>query len=151
RDTEKGKKPRFNEFMQKYAHFFPPGIENLDQLMEHLQTQMQRMENMLNSMSTQQRAELENAMQSLMQDPGLMEEMAELAAHLGQTPGMGRQYRFSGDPDESLSMSEAMQVMEQLDELEKLERELNAARRGDNIDELNTDKVGNLLGPDAHQ
>jgi uncharacterized protein with von Willebrand factor type A (vWA) domain len=151
RDREEGKEPRFNDFMQKYGHYFPPGIENLDQLMEHLQQQMQRMENMLSSMSPQQRAQLENAMQSLMRDPGLQSEMAELAAHLGQTPGMGRQYRFSGDPDDSLSMSEAMQVMEQLEQLEQLERELNAARRGDNLDELDTDKVGELLGADARQ
>ncbi len=47
RDREEGKEPRFNEFMQKHGHYFPPGIENLDQLMEHLQQQMQRMENML--------------------------------------------------------------------------------------------------------
>jgi len=151
RDREEGKEPRFNDFMQKYGHYFPPGIENLDQLMEHLQQQMQRMENMLSSMSPQQRAQLENAMQSLMRDPGLQGEMAELAAHLGQAPGMGRQYRFSGDPDDSLSMSEAMQVMEQLEQLEQLERELNAARRGDNLDELDTDKVGELLGADARQ
>jgi uncharacterized protein with von Willebrand factor type A (vWA) domain len=151
RDREEGKEPRFNDFMQKYGHYFPTGIEDLDQLMEHLQQQMQRMENMLSSMSPQQRAQLENAMQSLMRDPGLQSEMAELAAHLGQVPGMGRQYRFSGDPDDSLSMSEAMQVMEQLEQLEQLERELNAARRGDNLDELDTDKVGELLGADARQ
>jgi uncharacterized protein with von Willebrand factor type A (vWA) domain len=154
RDREQGKEPRFNEFMQKHGHHFPPGIENLDQLLEHLQAQMQRMENMLNSMSPQQRAQLQSAMESLMQDPGLREEMAELAERLGSMmpqPGQSRQYRFSGDPDESLTMSEAMQVMEQLDELEKLERELNAARRGDRIDELDSERVGDLLGADAQQ
>lgn len=154
RDREEGKEPRFNEFMQKYGHHFPPGIQDLDQLMEHLQQQMQRMENMLNSMSPQQRAELESAMQSLMQDAGLREQMAELAEHLGNMmpmPGQPRQYRFSGDPDDSLTMSEAMQVIGQLDELERLEQELNAARRGDNVDEINPEKVENLLGPDARQ
>ena len=140
--------------MQKYGHFFPPGIENLDQLMEHLQAQMQRMENMLESMSPQQRAQLESMMDQLMQDAGLRSEMQELAEHLGSLmpmPGQGRQYRFSGDPDESMTMSEAMQIIEQLDELEKLERELNAARRGDNVDDIDPNKVGDLLGPDAKQ
>src|SRR5437867_140423 len=70
RDREMGKEPRFQEFMQKYGHHFPPGIENLDQLLEHLQQQMQRMENLLNSMSPQQRAQLQSAMQSLMRDEG---------------------------------------------------------------------------------
>jgi len=151
RDREMGKEPRFGDFMQKYGHYFPPGIDNLDQLMEHLQAQMQRMENMLSSMSPQQRAQLEGAMQALMRDPGLQAEMSELASHLGQFPGMGRQYRFSGDPDEALTMSEAMQVMEQLEQLEQLERELNAARRGDNVDDIDAQKLGELLGPDAQQ
>src|SRR5438046_4812427 len=94
RDREEGKEPRFNEFMQKYGHHFPPGIEDLDQLMEHLQQQMQRMENLLNSMSPEQRAQLQGAMQSLLQDEALQGELAELAGHLGQMmPQMGqRQY-----------------------------------------------------------
>jgi uncharacterized protein with von Willebrand factor type A (vWA) domain len=153
RDREMGKEPRFEEFMQKHGHHFPPGIENLDQLMEHLQQQMQRMNNLLNSMSPDQRAQLQSAMDSLMRDEELRGEMAELAEHLGQmmpAPN-ARQYRFSGDPDDSLSMSEAMQIMEQLDEMEKLEHELNAARRGDNIEDVDTEKAGELLGPDARQ
>ena len=36
RDHQEGRDPHFNEFMQKHGHHFPPGIENLDQLMEHL-------------------------------------------------------------------------------------------------------------------
>jgi uncharacterized protein with von Willebrand factor type A (vWA) domain len=48
-------------------------------------------------------------------------------------------------------MAEAMRIMEQLDELEKLERELNAARRGESIDEIDRDKIAALLGPDAQQ
>ncbi|MDQ3928379.1 MAG: VWA domain-containing protein, partial [Chloroflexota bacterium] len=157
RDRQEGRpneQSRFNDFMQKHGHNFPPGIENMDQLMEHLQKQMQYMENMLNSMSPQQRAELEEAMMQIMQDPGLQAEMNELAMHLSQMmpPQPGRQYRFSGDPDESMSMAQAMSVMEQLDQMEQLERELNAARRGDpNLENIDADEVEQLLGPDARQ
>jgi uncharacterized protein with von Willebrand factor type A (vWA) domain len=157
RDREEGRpneQSRFNDFMQKHGHHFPPGIENMDQLMEHIQRQMQYAENMLNSMSPQQRAELEEAMMQIMQDPGLQAEMNELGMHLSQMmpPQPGRQYRFSGDPDESMSMAQAMSVMEQLDQMEQLERELNAARRGDpNLDNVDADEVEQLLGPDARQ
>ncbi len=153
RDREMGKEPKFDNFMQKHGHHFPPGIDSLEQLLEHLQQQMQRMENMLNSMSPQQRSQLQNAMQSLMRDEGLRNEIAELAAHLEgmMPPQNARQYRFSGDPDDSLSMSEAMQVMGQLEELEKLEHDLNAARRGDGVDNVDSQKVGELLGPEAKQ
>jgi uncharacterized protein with von Willebrand factor type A (vWA) domain len=153
RDREEGREPRFNEFMQKHGHHFPPGIENLDQLLDHLAAQMQRMENMLESMSPQQRAQLQSMMDQMMQDAGLRAEMEELAEHLAPLMPMqaGRQYRFSGDPDESMSLAEAMQVMEHLDELEQMERDLDAARRGDNLDDLDSEKVGDLLGPDAQQ
>ncbi len=153
RDHQEGRDPHFNEFMQKYGHHFPPGIENIDQLLEHLQQQMQRMENMMESMSSQQRDQLQGMMEGLMQDAGLQAEMQELAEQLGMLMPMGggRQYRFSGDSDESLSMSEAMQVMEQLDELEKLERELNAARRGESLDDIDRERLGELLGADAQQ
>ncbi len=153
RAHSEGRDPHFNEFMQKHGHHFPPGIENIDQLLEHLRDQMQRMENMLESMSPQQRAELQGMMEGMMQDAGLQAEMQELAEQLGMLMPMrsGRQYRFSGDPDESMSMSEAMQIMEQLDELEKLERELNAARRGESIEDIDRDKVAELLGADAQQ
>jgi uncharacterized protein with von Willebrand factor type A (vWA) domain len=153
RDREEGREPKFNEFMQKYGHHFPPGIENLDQLLEHMAGQMQRMENMLESMSPQQRAQLQSMMDQMMQDAGLRAEMEELAQHLAPLMPMqaGRQYRFSGDPDESMSLAEAMQVMEHLDELEQLERDLNAARRGDNLDDLDPERVGDLLGADAKQ
>jgi uncharacterized protein with von Willebrand factor type A (vWA) domain len=153
RDHQEGRDPHFNEFMQKHGHNFPPGIENIDQLLEHLQQQMQRMENMMESMSSQQRAELQGMMEGLMQDAGLQAEMQELAEQLGMLMPMGggRQYRFSGDADDALSMSEAMQVMEQLDELEKLERELNAARRGESLDDIDRERMGELLGADAQQ
>lgn len=153
RDREMGKEPRFEEFMQKHGHHFPPGIENLDQLLEHMMQQMQRMENMLNSMSPGQRQQLMSAMEALMQDEGLRNEISELAQHLGpmMPPQGARQYRFSGDPDESMPMSDAMQIMAHLDELEKLEQELSAARRGDNVDEINGEQVGRLLGEDAQK
>ncbi|MDQ6693115.1 MAG: VWA domain-containing protein [Chloroflexota bacterium] len=153
-DREAGKEPRFDDFMQKHGHHFPPGIENLEQLMMHLAQQMARMESVMNSMSPQQRSQLESMMEQLMQDRGLQDAMQELGEHMSSlmpTTG-GRQYRFTGDPDEALSMSEAMQIMEQLDELDSLESELNAARRnGDSLEDMDANRLGELLGADAQQ
>lgn len=153
RDRQMGKEPKFDEFMQKYGHHFPPGIENLDQLMEHLQGQMQRMENLLNSMSREQRMQLMGAMEGLMRDEELRNELAELASNLEMMmPGPpNRQYRFSGDSDEAMSLAEAMQLMDHLDQLDQLEQNLQAARRGEKVDEIDADRVGELLGNDAKQ
>jgi len=39
---QQGLRPDFQSFMQKFGQFFPPGIENLDQLMEHLSARWPR-------------------------------------------------------------------------------------------------------------
>jgi uncharacterized protein with von Willebrand factor type A (vWA) domain len=39
-----GRTPDFNDFMQKYGDMFPPGINSLDELLEHLQRQMAQMQ-----------------------------------------------------------------------------------------------------------
>src|SRR5215471_17090005 len=43
----------FRDFMQKYGQMFPPGIETLDQLLEHLQRQMAQMQSLMQSLSPQ--------------------------------------------------------------------------------------------------
>ena len=128
-----GREPKFDEFMQKHGHYFPPDIENLDQLLEHLQQQMQRMENMMESMSPQQRAQLQGMMEVADAGRRLQARWPNWPTNLGcSCPWAALASTASrATPTKPLSMSEAMQVMEQLDQLEQLERELNAARRGD--------------------
>src|SRR5579859_5712670 len=78
-DRAAGREPKFADFKQKYGHFFPPQIENLDQLLEHLAQQMRAMDSLMQSMSAEQRAELESLMDGLMRDEQLQAEMAQLA------------------------------------------------------------------------
>src|SRR5204862_356877 len=42
-----GRTPDFNGFMQRFGDMFPPGINNLDELLEHLQRQMAQMQSLL--------------------------------------------------------------------------------------------------------
>jgi uncharacterized protein with von Willebrand factor type A (vWA) domain len=150
RDRAEGREPRFKEFMEQYGHYFPKGIENLDQLMEYLAQQMQAMESLMQSMSAEQRAELESLMEGLMQDEQLQAEMAELAANLqGMMPYEGERYPFSGD--EPVTLSEAMRMMEQLQEMEELEKQLDAARYGNNVDNIDAQKMSELVGAEEGQ
>src|SRR5262249_57570014 len=71
-------------FMQKYGHLFPPGIETLDQLLEHLQRQMAQMNSLMQSLSPQARDELRRMMDELLQDDSLRLELARLAAMMQQ-------------------------------------------------------------------
>jgi uncharacterized protein with von Willebrand factor type A (vWA) domain len=42
-----GRTPDFNGFMERFGDMFPPGINSLDELMEHLQRQMAQMQSLL--------------------------------------------------------------------------------------------------------
>lgn len=147
-DKAQGKQPKFQQFMQKYGDFFPPGITNLDDLIKHLQQQMAQMQSLLNSMSPQQRRELENMMNAMLQDDRLRLDLARLAANLEQLypmRNMNQRYPFQGD--ENLSLGEAMDLMERLQQMDSLEGELRDAQYGrKGLNQIDPEKVRDLLG-----
>src|SRR5438132_1831022 len=99
-DRMQGRQPDFKGFMQKYGDMFPPGIETLDQLLEHLQRQMAQMQSLLQSMSPEARDELRRMMDELLQDDSLRLELARLAGHMQNLmpPGeLTERYPFFGD------------------------------------------------------
>src|SRR2546429_4837736 len=102
----------FRDFMQKYGQMFPPGIETLDQLLEHLQRQMAQMPSLMQSLSPQARDELRRLMDELLQDDALRMELAKLGSlmHSLMPPSeLAERYPFFGD--ESMSLQQAMGMM----------------------------------------
>src|SRR5438128_3643042 len=79
-EKARGGEPDFQGFMDKWGQFFP-GVNSLDELIEQLQQRQAQMQSMLDSMSGEQRRELMDLMQSLVQDPGLRNQLASLRAH----------------------------------------------------------------------
>jgi uncharacterized protein with von Willebrand factor type A (vWA) domain len=149
-DRAAGKEPKFQEFKEKYGHFFPPNINSLDELMEHLAAQMQAMDSMMQSMSADQRSELQNLMQGLMRDEQLQAELSRLAENLGSMmPTEGQRYPFSGD--DPVTLQQAMSLMEQLQQMEELENQLDAARYGNSVDNIDADKMADLVGAEEAQ
>ncbi len=149
---QRGEDPNFSEFMHKWGHFFGPGIENLDQLLEHMQRQMAAMQQLMESMTPEQRGQLEGMVQAIMQDEGLQQEMGRLGQNIGQMlpPDQWRnRFRFSGD--ESLSLSEAMRMMDRLKEFDELEGQLRDVQDWTDLARLDDDKVRDLLGDEGRE
>jgi uncharacterized protein with von Willebrand factor type A (vWA) domain len=141
---------QFREFMQKYGQFFPPGIETLDQLLEHLQRQMAQMNSLMQSLSPQARDELRRMMDELLQDDSLRLELARLGAMMQQLmppSELTERYPFFGD--ESLSMQAAMGLMEQLQQMDRLESQLE--RGSFRLDDVDRRLLDQTLGPEARQ
>jgi uncharacterized protein with von Willebrand factor type A (vWA) domain len=147
----RGEDPGFNEFMHRWGHYFGPDIKDLDELLDRMRQRMGAMQQLMNSMSAEQREQLMGSMQAAMQDPGLQEQMARLNQNLGMMPG-GQQdwrqgYQFSGT--EQISLSEAMRMLEGINDLDKLEQDLRDVRDWRDLDNLLDDRFKDLLGDEA--
>src|SRR3989475_144233 len=140
----------FRDFMQKYGQMFPPGIDTLDQLLEHLQRQMAQMNSLMQSLSPQARDELRRMMDQLLQDDSLRLELARLAALMQQTmppSELTERYPFFGD--DPMSLQQAMGLMEQLQHMDRLESQLE--RGSFRLDDVDRGLADELLGPQARQ
>ncbi|MBI4283813.1 MAG: hypothetical protein HY663_05020 [Chloroflexi bacterium] len=146
----RGEEPDFQNFMNKWGQFFPQGIENIDQLAEHLQRQMAQMESLLKSMAPEMRKQLENTMDTLLRDNRLRWDLFQLAANLGKllprdvTP---EPFPFAGD--EPLTMREALNLMGQMNSIDGLEQQVLQAISENNASDINSDEIGRLLGEEA--
>ncbi|MCD6028942.1 MAG: von Willebrand factor type [Thermomicrobiales bacterium] len=148
----RGEDPGFQEFMHRWGHFFGPGLNSLDDLMERMQQQMGAMRQLMQSMSAEQRSELQGLMQAAMQDEGMRQEMARLSENLGALipPEQWRRgYQFSGD--ESLTLEQAMRLMERLGEYDELESEFRDVRDWNDLAALDDNKIRDLLGEEEEE
>jgi uncharacterized protein with von Willebrand factor type A (vWA) domain len=144
---QRGDDPGFQEFMHRWGHFFGPGLNSLDDLMQRMQQQMGAMRQLMQSMSDEQRGELQGLMQAAMQDNGLRQEMSRLGENLGALipPEQWRRgYQFSGD--ESLTLEQAMRLMDRLGEYDELESQFRDVRDWNDLAALDDDKIRDLLG-----
>ncbi len=151
RDYAQGKTPNFEQFMQQWGGMFgdnPP--RNIEELLERLMEQMSQHQSLMDSLPDDLRQELQESMEAALNDPELLQEMAQLGSlmdSLMPMQEMRQNYPFAGD--ESLSMQEAMRLMDQLQQIDELEASLRAAERRGELDAIDRDQVENLIGEDA--
>jgi uncharacterized protein with von Willebrand factor type A (vWA) domain len=147
---QRGEDPQFEQFMQKHGQYFPPGLKNIDDLIEHLAKQMARMNHLLNSMSPEQRKQLMDVMDALLRDDRLKWDLARLGNNLGQLFPMDADgFNFSGD--EQVGMGEALDVMGRMQSMDELEADLRAAQSMGDLDKIDREQLRDLLGDDAAQ
>ena len=142
-----GEEPDFDEFMKSFGDFFPENPRSLDELLEVMAQRMAAMTQMMNSMSPEQRAQLEELAQELLGDMDLRWQMDQLSGNLRNLfPEMGwdQSREFTGqDP---LGLIEAMQMFEDLADMDRLEQMLSGATSPGALAEVDTDRVRDLLG-----
>lgn len=145
-----GQEPDFDSFMDRYGDFFPENPQTLDELLEVMAQRMAAMQAMLNSMTPEQRQQLMDLSNQLLEDMDLRWQMDQLGENLrGMFPdaGWGRQYRFDGvDP---LDFPQAMQAMGDLGDLDQLENLLKGTVNPGALAEVDLDRARELVGDDV--
>jgi len=150
-DKLAGGEPDFDSFMQQYGDLFgdnPP--QSLDELVERMQSQIAQMQNLLDSLPGDMRQQLQDLLMDKVGDPELQAELSELQMNLeflSPMRDMRNQYPFRGD--EEIDLNQAMRLMDQMQGMDDLEKQLERTQYGGDIDDIDEEKLRELLGDEA--
>jgi len=142
--------PSFESFMDQFGDLFPGDPKDLDELLEQLAARMAAAQAMWNSMSPEQRSQLQGLAESLLEDMDLRWQVDRLAQNLQRAfPDAGWENRFRFRGDDPMGMGEATDAAAQLRDLDELEGFLRSANSPAALSEVDLDKVARSLGEDA--
>jgi uncharacterized protein with von Willebrand factor type A (vWA) domain len=148
-----GSEPDFGRFMQDYGDMFGPSPpQSLEELIAQMQHQLSVTQSLLDSLSAEMRSQLQDLLMDKIGDPELQREMHELAINLDILHPMrdlSNRYPFQGE--EELDLLEALHLMDRLQSLDELERQVQRVQYGGNLDDIDEDKLRELLGEEAYE
>src|SRR6266850_835517 len=151
REKLQGRQGDFQQFKDQHPQFPSAQEETIEELIQQLQQQLQQWRSLLESLSESVRRDLEQLMDTTL-DADLQAQRAELQDLLDQlaekklTP---QRYRFKGR--EEISIEQAQALMEQLQQLEALEKQLEGVRWDGDPQQVDAEKLRDLLGDEAFQ
>jgi uncharacterized protein with von Willebrand factor type A (vWA) domain len=145
-----GEEPDFDGFMERYGDLFPEQLANLDELLEAMARRMAAMSALLNSMTPEQRAQLQSLSDQLLDDMDLRWQLEQLGESLrGAFPSMGwDSSQPIGDVD-PLDLANAIDAMEDLGALDELAKSLSRAVNPGALADVDLDRARQLLGRDG--
>ncbi|MEV0110320.1 VWA domain-containing protein [Nocardia sp. NPDC050799] len=141
---------RFAEFMDEHGEFFPENPRDTEELIDALAARAAAAQRMMNSMSAQQRTELNELIGQAFGDPRIAQQIADLDANLrtlrpGQDWESARRFRGQ-DP---LGMGEAVAAMQDLGELDELAAQLAQSYPGARLEDIDLEMLERQLGAEA--
>ncbi len=138
---------QFDDFMRKHGEFFPEQPKDLEELVDSLARRAAAAERMMNSLSPEQRAQLQSLMAQAMDDLDLANQMQQLQGHLrGRRPELDWQGRERMRGEEPLGMGDATSALEELAELDELADSLGQDYPGASLEDIDEEAVRRALG-----
>jgi uncharacterized protein with von Willebrand factor type A (vWA) domain len=140
----------FQDFMDSHGEFFPENPRNVDELLDSLAKRAAAAQRFRNSLSPEQRAELDALAQQAFGSPALMQALDRLDGHL-QAARPGEDWTGSEDfsGDNPFGMGEGTQALSDIAELEQLAEQLSQSYPGATMDDVDLDALARQLGDQA--
>ena len=147
---QQGEEPDFEGFMDRFGDFFPENPETLDELLEIIAQRMAAMQAMMNSMTPEQRAQMQSLSDQLLEDMDLSWQMDRLGQNLREMfPDMGWQQSYDFEGFDPLNMESANQLMQEMGDLDQLENLLKGTANPGALAEVDIDRARELLGDET--
>jgi len=141
---------QFDEFMDKHGEFFPENPQDIDELLDTLAQRSAAAQRMRNSMTQQQRDELDALAQEAFGSPELMQSLAQLDGNLQALrpdENWGGSERMDGE--EGIGLGDGTGVFQDIADLDDLAEQLAQSYNGSRMDDLDLDKLTRQLGDEA--
>jgi uncharacterized protein with von Willebrand factor type A (vWA) domain len=140
----------FENFMNKHGEFFPENPRNVEELLDSLAKRAAAAQRFRNSLSPEQRAELDALAQQAFGSPSLINQLNRLDAHLQALrpfEDWTGSAEFSGD--NPLGLGEGTQALQDIAELEQLAEALSQSYAGASMEDVDLEMLARQLGEEA--
>ncbi|MCW2800301.1 MAG: hypothetical protein JWQ70_1773 [Aeromicrobium sp.] len=141
---------QFDDFMAKHGDYFPEQPRNIDELLDALAKRSAAAQRMRNSMTPEQRNELDALAQQAFGSPELMKSLAQLDGNLQSLrPGEDWGGSEQMDGEEGIGLGDGTGVFQDIADLDRLSEQLSQSYSGSRMDDLDLDTLARQLGDEA--
>ncbi|MDV6266150.1 vWA domain-containing protein [Rhodococcus globerulus] len=141
---------QFAEFMDKYGEYFPDNPRDVEELLDSLAQRAAAAQRLRNSLSQEQRDELDALAQQAFGDPSLIDELGKLDQHLqAARPGEDWEGSQQFRGDNGMGLGEGTGALSDIAELESLADQLSQQYAGAGLDDIDPELLARQLGDEA--
>ncbi|RHA42320.1 vWA domain-containing protein [Cellulomonas rhizosphaerae] len=141
---------QFADFMAQHGDYFPDQPTTVEELLDSLAQRAAAAQRMRNSMTAEQRRELDTLAQEAFGSPDLMDALAQMDENLrALRPGEDWSGTQRMDGENGLGLGDGTGVLQDLADLDELADQLAQSYQGSQLDDVDLDKLARQLGADA--
>lgn len=141
---------QFDEFMNKHGQHFPENPKNVDELLDSLAERAAAAQRLRNSLTPEQRAELDALAQQAFGDSNLLDQLDQLDQNLQQArPGEDWDGSQNFRGENGMGLGDGTGALQDIADLENLGNQLSQQYNGAALDDIDPDALLKQLGPEA--